>query len=57
MEKEAITITLDKELKTILEEEAKNLSYSLSKYIELLLKERNIEGIVKKMAESVGINL
>ena len=55
--KDTLTISMDKELKAILEEEAKNLNYSLSKYIEMILKERNIESIFKKMADSIGINL
>ena len=56
MEKESVTITLDKELKQILEEEAKNLGYSTSRYIELLLRERDIQSMIKKMADSIGVS-
>ena len=56
MEKESVTITLDKELKQILEEEAKNLGYSTSRYIELLLRERDLQSIIKKMADSIGVS-
>ena len=56
VEKESVTITLDKELKQILEEEAKNLGYSTSRYIELLLRERDIQSMIKKMADSIGVS-
>lgn len=50
-----ISINIDAELKDILEIEAYNLNWSLSRYVEAILRERDIEKLLKNMSSRLGV--
>ncbi len=52
-EKEALSVQIPQDLKRELESEATQLKYSLSKYIEVILKHRNVKETMERMINEV----